>query len=280
MRISQEGVSLGLAAEDIANVLGIIDANKEEVRKSDSRKILSAFDKENLENPMIDNSPVLKASKEMMATEFEEKGEEEVVSHHPQMIDEDVETFTNRLDTLIMTFRTESLKEFRRIKRDVLAEQAQRIDSERTRCSALLTAKQDELERTKDALVTASAQAQRSAAQVERFGAHLRKFNKKAAVRLHKMVVALREVVRRKKRNRRIVEMRLVQHNRVVKLTAFGGLKRNYAEYKRRKTREQEEERVKVVWTVTIGGSVESQPGVRERGEHAELPAERSQSRH
>eukprot|EP00826_Nyctotherus_ovalis_P056043 TRINITY_DN7500_c0_g1_i6.p1 TRINITY_DN7500_c0_g1~~TRINITY_DN7500_c0_g1_i6.p1 ORF type:complete len:293 (-),score=69.32 TRINITY_DN7500_c0_g1_i6:851-1618(-) len=250
-RISQEGVSLGLAAEDIANVLGIIDENREEMRKSGSRKVLSVIDKENLENPMVDNSPVLKKSKEVLTTE------EEAVNHHPQMIDEDVETFTNRLDTLIMTFRTESLKEFRRIKRNVLAEQAQRIDSEKTRCSALLTTKQDELERTKDALVTASAQARRSAAQIERFGAHLRKFNKKATVRLHKMLAALREAVRRKRRNRRIVEMRLVQHNRVVKLTAFGGLKRNYAEYKRRKNREQEEQRVKVVWTLTVGRGIE-----------------------
>jgi hypothetical protein len=171
---------------------------------------------------------------------------EEVMSHHPQMIDEDVETFTNRLDTLILTFRTDSLKEFMRIKRNVLAEQIQKIESEKARCTALLTTKQDELEHTKDNLVVASIQAKKSGAQVEKLSKYLKNYNKKSTVKLYKALIGLREALRRKKRNKRIVEMRLVQHNRVVKLTVFGGLKRSYGVYKRKKNKEQEEQRVKV----------------------------------
>lgn len=72
--------------------------------------------------------------------------------HYPQVIDQDVENFTTRLDTLIGQFRNESLKEFLAVKRSILHEQITTIDTEKKRCNALLSTKQDELEHLKEEL--------------------------------------------------------------------------------------------------------------------------------
>ncbi|OMJ80977.1 hypothetical protein SteCoe_18686 [Stentor coeruleus] len=72
--------------------------------------------------------------------------------HHPQVIDQDVENFTTRLDTLITQFRNESLKEFLTAKRTILHEQISTIESEKKRCNALLSSKQDEIEHLKENL--------------------------------------------------------------------------------------------------------------------------------
>jgi hypothetical protein len=43
-------------------------------------------------------------------------------NHHPQVIDQDVEDFTIKLDTMIGSFRNESIKEFLTMKRSILHE--------------------------------------------------------------------------------------------------------------------------------------------------------------
>lgn len=55
--------------------------------------------------------------------------------------DEDVESFQRKLDTLIVNFRSETMSEFLRTKRQVLQDQAQTIDAERRRCNTLLGVK-------------------------------------------------------------------------------------------------------------------------------------------
>ena len=70
--------------------------------------------------------------------------------HHPQVIDQDVENFTSRLDSLLTQFRNESVNVFLTFKRSILHEQINTIDSEKKRCNALLSTKQDEIEHLKE----------------------------------------------------------------------------------------------------------------------------------
>lgn len=66
--------------------------------------------------------------------------------------DEDVEGFQRRLDTMIINFRSETLNEFTKSKKQLLTEQAQAIESERRRCTTMLNLKQNELEQLKESL--------------------------------------------------------------------------------------------------------------------------------
>jgi len=75
--------------------------------------------------------------------------------HHPQIIDQDVQNFTTRLDTMIAQFRNESLKEFMALKRSLLHEQVTTIESEKKKCNAQLSAKQDQVEHLKEELAQA-----------------------------------------------------------------------------------------------------------------------------
>ena len=72
--------------------------------------------------------------------------------HHVQIIDEDVENFKRRLDIMIKNFRTDTLKDFMSIKRNLLIEQKSVIESERQKCDALLSTKSDLIEHLKDDL--------------------------------------------------------------------------------------------------------------------------------
>lgn len=62
------------------------------------------------------------------------------------LTDEDVEQFQKKLDTLIINFRSETLGEFMRTKKQVVNDQASAIDAERRRCNTLLGVKQNEIE--------------------------------------------------------------------------------------------------------------------------------------
>lgn len=72
--------------------------------------------------------------------------------HHVQIIDEDVENFKRRLDIMIKNFRTDTLKDFMTIKRNLLIEQKSVIESEKQKCDALLSSKSDLVEHLKDDL--------------------------------------------------------------------------------------------------------------------------------
>jgi hypothetical protein len=66
------------------------------------------------------------------------------------VIDQDVEEFTLKLDSMIASFRNQSVKEFLGMKRAILHEQITTIEAEKKRCNALLSAKQDEIEHLKE----------------------------------------------------------------------------------------------------------------------------------
>ena len=78
--------------------------------------------------------------------------------HHVQIIDEDVENFKRRLDIMIKNFRTDTLKDFMSIKRNLLLEQKSVIESEKQKCDALLSTKGDLIEHLKDDLAKTQKQ--------------------------------------------------------------------------------------------------------------------------
>jgi hypothetical protein len=67
--------------------------------------------------------------------------------HHVQVIDEDVENFTRRLDILIKNFRTDSLKDFMGIKRNLLKEQKNVINSEKQKSDHIINQKNEEIDK-------------------------------------------------------------------------------------------------------------------------------------
>ena len=75
--------------------------------------------------------------------------------HHVQIIDEDVENFKRRLDIMVKNFRTDTLKDFMAIKRNLLIEQKTCIENEKQKCEALLSSKGDLIEHLKDDLAKA-----------------------------------------------------------------------------------------------------------------------------
>lgn len=64
----------------------------------------------------------------------------------------DSENFTQRLDQLILGFRTETMQEFLKTKGRLGLQKEQAIDAERRRCNTLLGAKQGEIEQLKEQL--------------------------------------------------------------------------------------------------------------------------------
>jgi len=72
--------------------------------------------------------------------------------HHVQVIDEDIENFKRRLDILTKNFKTDTLKDFMAIKRNLLTEQRSIIESEKKKCDATVCSKVDEIEHLKENL--------------------------------------------------------------------------------------------------------------------------------
>ena len=65
--------------------------------------------------------------------------------HQLQVIDEDAEHFKTKLDNLINNFRAETMSEFMSIKRNLLEEQSEAIDSETRKYSRLLENRTNEV---------------------------------------------------------------------------------------------------------------------------------------
>jgi hypothetical protein len=163
------------------------------------------------------------------------------------MVDEDVTAFTNKLGSLISSFHTESLNEFIKMKRNILVEQAQRIETARKNCDALLSSKQDELERVKDELEITSIQSKRSTAQIERLCSHLKKFNKRSVVQYHKALTGWKELISKKKRYKQVINIGLWQYNKVLKGTALSRWKRLYETDKKKKYKAETDRKLKVI---------------------------------
>jgi len=111
-----------------------------------------------LSEPEDDSALVLQQSKDLPdspPSQLSERSEglfPTPLTRQPQLIDQDVEDFTTKLDMLVAQFRNESVREFLTMKRSILHEQISTIDGERKRCNAQLGLKQDELEHMKEEL--------------------------------------------------------------------------------------------------------------------------------
>ncbi len=111
--------------------------------------------KSNINNNNLNNSNFtedLLQNSEINSNKNENKNNENNNFHHVQIIDEDVENFKRRLDILIRNFRTDTLKDFMSIKRNLLTEQKNVIENEKQKCDALISSKSDLIEHLKDDL--------------------------------------------------------------------------------------------------------------------------------
>jgi centrosomal protein POC5 len=81
--------------------------------------------------------------------------------HQLQVLDEDAENFKVKLDNLLGNFRAETLSEFMAIKRVLLEEQANNIESETRRLTKLVEQKTNDLDKTKEALAVKTKQHER-----------------------------------------------------------------------------------------------------------------------
>jgi len=118
------------------------------------KNILNSEPKENILNQNIENN----SENNMEEINFTNENENELnennenAYHHVQIIDEDVENFKRRLDIMVKNFRTDTLKDFMAIKRNLLIEQKTCIENEKQKCEALLSSKGDLIEHLKDDL--------------------------------------------------------------------------------------------------------------------------------
>jgi hypothetical protein len=128
----------------------------EEINFLQSRDKKVKFDAPEEQKQRIDNNPVSQPHNDNVEEEEEEiqvpTKKTTKRYHQLQVIDEDAEHFKAKLDNLINNFRTETLSEFMSIKRNLLEEQTDAIDSETRKYSKLLENRTNELDRTKEAL--------------------------------------------------------------------------------------------------------------------------------
>lgn len=147
--------------------------------------------------------------------------------YQPQMIDQDVEDFTTKLDSLVSTFRNESVKEFLSMKRAVLHDQLTTIDTEKKRCNALLCAKQDEIEHLKEKLQTTlvtceTYDKQRNSLAVTAGLLRAKLVSAKLTAMTFK---GWREFFARKKTEHQLTRVAHVHHHKALKAKVFQGLK-------------------------------------------------------
>ena len=108
--------------------------------------------KENIDNNNLNNISEINFTNLEINDDSMQKENPTTNYHHVQIIDEDVENFRRRLDIMIKNFRTDTLKDFMTIKRNLLIEQKSVIESEKQKCDALLSSKGDLIEHLKDDL--------------------------------------------------------------------------------------------------------------------------------
>lgn len=155
--------------------------------------------------------------------------------HHPQLIDEDVENFKRRLDITLKIFRTDTMKEFMSIKRHLLVEQKNVIDSEKQKCDALLSSKVDQIEHLKENLARTKNALTKESEIKEKMAQAL--FKMKNTNYLNKLKTlaftkSLKKYYIKKKKHQTVFNK--IRENIFLKFKskAFKGLKKNFKEMK------------------------------------------------
>lgn len=126
--------------------------------------------------------------------------------HHVQIIDEDVENFKRKIDILVKNFKTDSLKDFMSIKRHLLIEQKNTIESEKQKCDALLGAKTDQIEHLNDSLQKTKTALNQEIEIKEKLSLYFYKYrNKKTNQQLKKNIFeGIKNFYLRKKNNKKV----------------------------------------------------------------------------
>ncbi|MCQ2816012.1 MAG: hypothetical protein MJ252_01990 [archaeon] len=155
--------------------------------------------------------------------------------HHVQVIDEDVENFKRRLDILVKNFRTDTLKDFMAIKRNLLLEQKSVIDSEKQKNDALLSAKGDLIEHLKDDLTKTQHYLNSQIAIKEKFVdiRYKQKYNEYITnLKKGAFYGVLKKYYDKKKRNKNKINGMRNQHMKALKNVIFQALKQNWKDMK------------------------------------------------
>ena len=132
------------------NNLNINTGNKNILNSEPKEEALNQIIPNNTENNLEEIN--FTNENELNENENELNDNNENAYHHIQIIDEDVENFKRRLDIMVKNFRTDTLKDFMAIKRNLLIEQKACIENEKQKCDALLSSKGDLIEHLKDDL--------------------------------------------------------------------------------------------------------------------------------
>ena len=210
--------------EDLINIEGQnIDSNQllgrenEEIKNTDID-----LDQENKDNN-LDNDYNL------------ENDNNDNAYHHVQIIDEDVENFKRRLDIMMKNFRTDTLKDFMAIKRNLLIEQKTCIENEKQKCDALLSSKSDLIEHLKDDLAKTQKALNNQIIIKEKLVEILFKKNHDKLIKNKKSLafhgVLLKYHNKKKIKKDKIKKMRK-KHWDNYKITFFKNLKQNWKDMK------------------------------------------------
>ena len=154
---------------------------------------------------------------------------------HVQIIDEDVENFKRRLDIMMKNFRTDTLKDFMAIKRNLLIEQKTCIENEKQKCDALLSSKSDIIEHLKDDLAKTQKALNNQIIIKEKLVEILFKKNHDKLAKNKKSLafngVLMKYHNKKKVKKDKIKEMRK-KHWDSIKIAFFKNLKQNWREMK------------------------------------------------
>lgn len=167
--------------------------------------------------------------------------------HHPQLIDEDVETFKTKLDATILNFKNEAMKDFMGIKRNILQEQSNTIGNERNKYNALLSSKQNEIENLKEQLAAANKLNQDLQSKCLKLaeGAGENKELSKLRVVQHKAFLALKNYAGFKKHSKNVLEAKNRDNKLKMKRMVFQGWGKHWKEWKIKKSKEDFEFKLK-----------------------------------
>lgn len=160
--------------------------------------------------------------------------------HHPQLIDEDVETFKSKLEASILSFKNDALKDFMGIKRNMLKDQSNTIDNERNKYNALLSSKQNEIENLKEQLAVSNKRNEDLTVRCEILAlmAGKNKQLTKLKVSQYKAFKALKNYAGFKKHTKNVLEMRARENKLKMKRKVFQGWGKHWKSWKIQKDKE------------------------------------------
>ena len=167
--------------------------------------------------------------------------------HHPQIIDEDVETFKMKLEATILNFKNDAMKDFMGIKRNILQEQSNTIGNERNKYNALLSSKQNEIENLKEQLANANKLNEGLQNKWEKLGFSAGVYKELTRLRVtqYKAFLALKSYAGFKKHAKNVLNAKNRENKLKMKRMVFQGWGKHWKEWKIKKSKEDFEFKLK-----------------------------------